>query len=134
MNDELRHRSIELGDTNSFLETVLSTIGVAVVGVDRDHQVRIWNDQARELWGLTSEEVDGQNVFALDIGLPLAQLRPQLTGVMSGELSRDELVVEATNRRGRNFQCRLTFMRMGRIAEDGSGGAVMMMENVDSDG
>ena len=31
MNDELRHRSMELNDMNSFLETVLTTLGMAVI-------------------------------------------------------------------------------------------------------
>lgn len=134
MNDELRHRSIELNEMNHFLETVLTTIGVAVIVLDRNQQVRIWNSQARELWGLTRDEAHGQHLFSLDIGLPLTTIRPKLTAVISGKSSREEAMLEATNRRGRTFQCQVTLMRLGPSGEDGAAGAVMMMENADGGG
>jgi two-component system CheB/CheR fusion protein len=134
MNDELRHRSTELSHMNSFLETVLTTMGMAVIVLDRDQQVRSWNTHARELWGLTPEEAEGQHLFSLDIGLPMAKLRRQLKGVLSGQSGREQLVVEATNRRGRSFQCQVTFLRLGTIGEDGSPGAVIMMENAEDGG
>jgi two-component system, chemotaxis family, CheB/CheR fusion protein len=133
MNDELRNRSIELNDINSFLETVLTTMGTAVIVLDRNQQVRIWNGEARELWGLAPEEVDGQHLFSLDIGLPFAKLRPKLTAVTSGESTREQVVLKATNRRGRTFQCQVTFMRLGLSGDDGAAGAVMMMENAVGD-
>ena len=132
MNDELRHRSIELNDTNTFLQTVLTTIGLAVTVLDRRQHVRIWNGQARELWGLTPEEVEGQHLFSLDIGLPLTKVEPKLSAVLSGASTREELVVDATNRRGQNFQCQVTLMRLGPSGEDGASGAVMMMETAES--
>ena len=55
MNDEFRHRTLELNDTNVFLETILSTIGVAVAVLDHHQRVQAWNRQAYELWGLTPE-------------------------------------------------------------------------------
>ncbi len=55
MNEELRHRSQELNDVNSFLETILTTIGLAVAVLDRNQRVQIWNGKARELWGLPSD-------------------------------------------------------------------------------
>lgn len=134
MNDELRHRSGELNDMNNFLETVLTTIGMAVIVLDRDQQVRIWNGHARELWGLTPEEVEGQHLFSLDIGLPLPKVRTKLAAVMSGRSSREQLQVEATNRRGRRFMCQVTLLRLGPSNEDGAAGAVMMMERADADG
>lgn len=134
MNDELRHRSIELNEMNSFLETVLTTLGTAVIVLDRRQQVRIWNSQARELWGLTPDEVEGQHLFSLDIGLPLASIRRQLNAVMSGRSNREEVVLDATNRRGRPFQCQLTFIRLGPSGEDGAAGVVMMMESAGASG
>ena len=32
MNDELRQRTVELNDVNAFLETILASLGVGVVG------------------------------------------------------------------------------------------------------
>ena len=127
MNDELRHRTLEVNDMNLFLETILTTIGLAVVVLDDRQQVRIWNVEAREMWGLTPEEAEDQHVLSLDIGLPLDQLRPQLRSVMSGKSEREESVLEATNRRGRSFQCRVTMLPYGAPADGGAGGAIMMM-------
>ena len=134
MNDELRHRSIELNDMNNFLETVLATLGMAVIVLDSNQQVRIWNSQARELWGLTPEEVEGQHLFSLDIGLPMASIRPQLRAVLSGHSDREEVVLEATNRRGRQFQCQTTLIGLAPSSDDGAAGVVMMMAHAEANG
>jgi two-component system CheB/CheR fusion protein len=131
MNDELRHRTLELNDMNASLETILTTMGVAVAVVDRNQHVQIWNSQARELWGLTSEEVEDQHLLALDIGLPLERLKPQLRAALTGDSEREELLLEATNRRGRSFRCRVTLMPVGGDSRDGETGAIIMMEPVD---
>lgn len=135
MNDELRHRSIELNDVNLFLETVLTRIGLAVIVVDSQQNIRIWNSQARDLWGLTNEETEGQHLLSLDIGLPLDRLRPQLRAISTGVSEREELTVDAVNRRGREFQCQVTILRMGQVREDGGGAAIMMrvLDDADSD-
>ena len=78
MNEELRHRTLELNEINAFLETILAMIGLAVAVINRDQQVQIWNGQARELWGVTAEEAEGKNLMALDIGLPVEALKPQI--------------------------------------------------------
>jgi two-component system CheB/CheR fusion protein len=128
MNEELRHRTGELDDMNAILETILTTVGLAVVVVDREQRIQIWNGQARELWGLSSQEVEDQHVLSLDIGLPLENLRKQLRATLSGRSQQEELVLEATNRRGKLFQCRV---RLLPLASDGDGtvsGAIMMMD------
>ena len=132
MNDELRHRTLELNDMNTFLETILTTIGLAVIVIDRQQSVRIWNGQARELWGLTAEEAENQHLFSLDIGLPVEKLRPQLKALSSGQSEREEAVVEATNRRGKSFQCRVTCLPLSPASDDGPAGVIMMMEVVDA--
>ncbi len=75
MNDELRTRTLELNDMNGFLETIMTTIGLAVAVVDSRQHIQIWNGQARELWGLSADEVDDQHLLGLDIGLPVEQLK-----------------------------------------------------------
>jgi two-component system CheB/CheR fusion protein len=130
MNDELRHRTLELQDTNDFLDTVLTMIGVAVAVVDRDQQIHVWNGLARELWGVTSDEAEGQHLMALDIGLPLDKVRPYVRSTINGSSEREEVVLEATNRRGRPFQCRVTFLPLGSKTDDGRTGVIMTMEPV----
>ena len=131
MNDEFRERSLELNDMNSFLETILTTIGSAVIVVDRRQHVRIWNGQAREMWGLTADEAEDQHLFSLDINLPVEQLRPKLSAILAGKSGREQAVLEATNRRGRHFQCRVTLLPLGSPTDDGVAGVIMMMESAD---
>jgi two-component system CheB/CheR fusion protein len=131
MNEELRHRTQEVNDVNSFLETILSTIGLAVAVVDRNQRVQIWNGKARELWGVTPEEAEDEHLLALDIGLPLDQLRQQLRETLAGKSEREEVVVDATNRRGKAFPCRVTFLPLGSGGDGNVSGVIMMMEAVE---
>ena len=131
INDELRHRTIELGDTNAFLETILSTMGLAVAVVDGDQHIQVWNGHAKELWGLTADEVEHRNVMGLDFGLPIDQLGPQLRSCLAGKSVRERVTLKATNRRGKEFQCIVTCMPYsgGDGGKDGAvSGAIILME------
>lgn len=130
MNEELRHRTLELNDLNLFLEAILATMGLAVAVLDGRQHVQIWNDQARELWGLSADETEDQHLLALDIGLPVDQLKQPLRGVLSGESTREELVLGAINRRGRAFQCRVVCLPLGNQSNGETSGAIIMMESV----
>jgi two-component system CheB/CheR fusion protein len=130
MNEELRHRTGEVNDMNLFLETILTTMGLAVVVIDRQQHVQIWNGQAWELWGLRPEEAEDQHLMSLDIGLPVEQLKRQLRSTLTGESEREELTLAATNRRGRPFQCHVTLLPLGRDGQ-GVSGAILMMEPVE---
>jgi two-component system, chemotaxis family, CheB/CheR fusion protein len=130
MNEELRHRTLELNDMNAFLETILATIGLAVAVLDHQQHVQIWNGQAYDLWGLNSEEVENENFLGLDIGLPVDKLRPQMRAVLTGSSEREETTLEATNRRGKAFQCRVTLLPLGADRNGNSTGLIMMMEAV----
>ena len=128
MNDELRRRTLELNDMNSLLETILATIGLAVVVVDRRMHVEIWNDRARELWGLTAQETQGEHLLSLDIGLPVEKLKAPLRACLSGETEREELIVDSGDRRGPAFRCQVTCLPLGARQDGSIGGAVIMME------
>jgi two-component system CheB/CheR fusion protein len=131
MNEELRHRTQEVNDVNAFLETILSTIGLAVAVLDRNQRVQIWNGKARELWGVTADEAEDEHLLSLDIGLPVEKLRQELRVALTGESDREEVVLQATNRRGKPFRCRVTLLPLGNV--DGSApGVIMMMEDVDA--
>ncbi len=132
MNEELRHRSQGLNDVNSFLETILTTIGLAVAVLDRNQRVQIWNGKARELWGLPSDEAEDEHLMALDIGLPVEKLRQQVRDTLTGKSQREEVVLEATNRRGKTFTCRVTFLPLGSGGDGNASGVIMTMEDVPS--
>ena len=131
MNEELRNRTLELDDLNTFLETILKTVGLAVAVLDRRQHIQVWNGQARELWGLSSEEAEDQHFLSLDIGLPADQLKQPLQACLSGRTSREELVVTATNRRGSEFQCRVVCMPLGSKSDAEVSGLIVIMEPVE---
>ena len=58
--------------------------------------------------GLRGDEVSGQHILNLDIGLPVQKLRAVLKSCLSGENSHQHLVLEAVNRRGRKILCQVT--------------------------
>jgi two-component system, chemotaxis family, CheB/CheR fusion protein len=126
INDELQQRTDELNAVNSFLEGVLGSLSAAVVVIDRELRVQAWNDAARDLWGLRSDEVTGQHFLNLDIGLPLEPLRAPIRTALAGD-NVDPFGVEGINRRGRPVRC---LLRLAPLSSDGSGvlGAIVMME------
>lgn len=130
MNEELRHRTLELNDMNAFLEQILSTMGTAVAVVDRNQHVQIWNRHARELWGLTADEAEDQHLLGLDIGLPVDKIKSQLSASLAGDSEREEVVIEATNRRGMKFQCRVILLPLSGSQDGVVPGTILMMAPV----
>jgi len=60
----------------------------------------------------------------------LEQLRAQLRATLTESSEREEVLVEATNRRGKTFQCRVTFLPLGSGGDGNTSGVVMLMEDV----
>jgi two-component system CheB/CheR fusion protein len=108
MNDELRNRSTDLNSSNAFLEAVFTSLQSAVVVLDRDLRIQVWNAGALDLWGVRAEEAQGSSLFSLDIGLPVGDLRQPIRDVVSGAAPRREMTVPATNRRGKAIRCRIS--------------------------
>ena len=128
MNDELRQRTFELNDVNAFLETILTTIGLSVVVLDRQLHVQLWNGQSRELWGLSSEDVEGRHLLGLDIGLPVEQLRPMLLAALKGENGAQQMTLDAVNRRGKAIRCKVSCMTLSPLNDGVVTGLILMME------
>ncbi len=108
VNEELRQRTDELNDSNAFLQSVLGSLHAAAVVLNPNLNILVWNSRAEDLWGLRSEEVIGHSVLNLDIGLPVDKLRGVVRPCLSGDVDYNEVVIEATNRRGKTIQCRVT--------------------------
>ena len=128
INDELQQRTDELNDTNAYLEGILSSLKAAVVVVDREFEIRGWNQGARDLWGLIEDEVYGKHFLNLDIGLPVDQLRPSIRKVLAGE-DQQSVTLPAVNRRGRQIECRVTATPLGQ--QDEIRGVILMMEELE---
>jgi two-component system, chemotaxis family, CheB/CheR fusion protein len=129
-NEELRDRTIEITDLNAFMESILGSVGAAMIVLDRDLIVQVWTRQAHELWGLRADEAVGQHLLNLDSGLPTAELHPWLRAVITGQqpavLGRR---MWAVNRRGRHVHLRVTVTAL-QTDSDHPAGALILMEDV----
>lgn len=132
INDELRLRTHELNETNSFLNAILTSMKAGVIVLNRQFQVVSWNSEAENLWGLRNPEVQGESLFSLDIGLPVAQLRDVIRRCLVGEGDRLEITLDAINRRGRTIQCRTTCNPLFN-AEGSPQGVILVMEEAGSE-
>src|SRR3954452_17181504 len=106
INDELRQRSAELNSVNASFEAILKSLHVAVVVVDPNAVVRIWNAQADDIWGVRAEEAVGQHVYGVDMGMRWERLGEPLRSAFAGDMP-EPLELAATNRRGRPFKCKV---------------------------
>lgn len=121
INDEVRLRSDQLNTTNAFLASILASLHQGVVVLDEELRVQVWNPQAEDQWGLRPEETTDKHFFNLDIGLPVEMLRPSIRATLLGETTRTEQVLEATNRRGRRFSCRVVITQLSNMAGEITG-------------
>jgi two-component system CheB/CheR fusion protein len=136
INDLLTERTGELNTATAFLGAILGSLDAGVVVLDPEQRVTAWNRGAEELWGVRADEVTGRHFLTLDIGLPVDELRHAIRATLGGG-SIEELVVTATNRRGRAIECAITLTpleppaRDGDAATNGGGGvqgAIVFME------
>jgi two-component system, chemotaxis family, CheB/CheR fusion protein len=130
MNEELRRRSLELNDVNGFFESVLLSVRVAVIVTDPQLRVVVWNREAEDVWGLRSDETEGQHLLNLDIGFPVDRLRDPIRACLSGESRRETFTTPARNRRGRSIETQVICTPLAR--EDGIHGVVILMEQQES--
>ncbi|MEH1866946.1 MAG: CheR family methyltransferase [Nostoc sp.] len=128
INNELSERTTELNHTNIFLISILRSLQTGIVVIDGSFNISIWNYMVEDLWGLRTDEVLGKSIFSLDIGLPVEQLRSPIRDCLSGKKQFQEMILEATNRRGRQIKCYLAITPL--LGMDIQG-AVLMMADVE---
>jgi two-component system, chemotaxis family, CheB/CheR fusion protein len=129
INVELRRRTDEVHQANAFLGSILSSLHHVVIVLDREFNILMWNERASDLWGLQVDEVRGRSILGLDIGLPVEQLRVPVRSVLNGESAQRQIDLEATTRRGRSIQCRLTCARLMGPGEK-IDGVILLMEEI----
>ena len=128
-NEELRLRSLDLNKVNTFMTAILSGLNAGVAVLDKEMVVQIWSDKAEDLWGVRSEESVGRHLLTLDIGLPLEQVKADIRSVIAGEANFREVKLNATNRRGRQVECKVSVSRLIGDLESPEG-VLMLMEQV----
>lgn len=126
-NEELRRRTDELNRVSGYMASILASMQTGVVVLDNDLRVQLWSDRVEELWGVRPGEAEGEAFFELDIGLPLDRLRGPVRGCLDGKQS-EEIVVEAANRRGRAFQCRVSCAQLLDAKTELQGIIILMEE------
>lgn len=127
MNDELRDRTDETLQANSFLASVLSGIQQGVVVVDRGLQIVAWSRRATELWGLRDDDVEGEHLLNLDIGIPVQRLRDPIRRVLAGAPA-DSLELDGHDRRGKPVHVRIEFAPLhNRPEAEQPDGAILLV-------
>jgi two-component system CheB/CheR fusion protein len=130
-NEELRGSADEVTAVNQFMAGVLGSFRAGVVVVDQALRVLAWNAAAEDLWGIREDEVKGQHLLNLDIGLPVSQLHPLLRRQVAEDgPPHDTIELEAVNRRGRPVQVRVTVSAFSQRPDE-RGGAVILMDPIE---
>jgi two-component system CheB/CheR fusion protein len=98
-----------------------------MVIVDREMRVVVWNRGCEDLWGLRSDEVAGELLVSLDIGLPFEDIKPLIGKAFVDPDITAETVIDAVNRRGRAAKVRVMCSGF-RSASGSASGALLLME------
>ncbi|HZV50016.1 MAG TPA: CheR family methyltransferase [Candidatus Dormibacteraeota bacterium] len=129
LNADLRSRTDELDRVNLFMQSILTSLQVGVAVLDRAMQVNLWNRRAEDLWGLRDTEVIGRSFLSLEFGLSVSELRELIETGLEREGEQHEKVLEATTRRGKRIQCRVTAAPL--VTPEGEvKGVVLLMEEL----
>ena len=129
-NEELRDRTTEISSLNTFMESILGSLGAAVVVLNRELMVQVWNRQAEDLWGLREDETVGRHFLNIDSGMPVDQLKGLVRSVVNDGSGGVEESLTAVNRRGRTVELRVT---VTPLVSDGAepAGALLLMDQTE---
>jgi two-component system, chemotaxis family, CheB/CheR fusion protein len=129
INDTLRERTTELDEARFFSQSLVNSINLGLIVVDREMRVIAWNRGCEDMWGLRSGEAVGKPLGQLDIGIPVDDLKPLIGNAFVDADAAGELSLDAVNRRGRHITVRVTCSSFSG-AEDTVNGALLLMEDV----
>ncbi len=127
-NQELRERTNELNYSNVLLFSILKNLQIGILVIDPNFNILVWNYILEDMWGLRTDEVLGKSFFSLDIGLPIEQLRSPIRESLSKKKQFEEMLLDATSRRGRQIQCYVSITPLISMEIQGS---VLMIADVE---
>lgn len=128
VNDELRMSNRAYDEINSLLSSILASMSGGVMVLDEKLNIKVWNRQMEDLWGLRENEVLRQDFLDLDLQLPVEQLTRTIRNCLAGEEPQHNTVLKAINRRGREFDC-LIFCKSLKDAYAKTKGVVIEMRD-----
>lgn len=128
INNELSQRTQELNRTNIVLTSILKSLQTGIVVIDNSFNILVWNYMVEEMWGLRADEVVGNSLFSLDIGLPIEQLRSPIREALTDQQPFQEMILDAINRRGRQIRC---YVAITPLSGTEMQGAVLMMADIE---
>ncbi len=134
MNTEQSTRARDLDRTNTILDGIVGAMGVGVAVVDAEQCVRLWNTEARDLWGLRADEAEGRHLLSLDIGLPVHELREPVRAALASDPESASVELAALDRRGRRFTCPVRVLPLRSSGGDAYGAILLMRDSVGLDG
>ncbi|WP_071187974.1 CheR family methyltransferase [Trichormus sp. NMC-1] len=129
INDALNQKTRELNQTNVVLVSILRSLQTGILVIDQNFTILVWNHFLEDMWGLRNNEVVGNSLFSLDIGLPIEQLRSPILDTLSSKEGFQEMVVNGINRRGRQIKCYVSITPMWGTDMKG---AVVMIADVEA--
>ena len=78
-----------------------------------------------ELWGLRDDEVEGEHLLNLDIGIPVGELREPIRAVLAGA-EQPPIVLEGHDRRGRPVRIEVSLAQLHSHLEEVQGAILVM--------
>jgi two-component system CheB/CheR fusion protein len=121
MNEELLDQAKQIAQSGLFLAALLNSLSVGVVVVNDKLDVLLWNRAMEDLFGVRTEEATTRSFLALDIGVPVGDIGPLLhAAAKPDKLGPRDMILNATNRKGRPFRCRVTVAALANGHADAS--------------
>jgi two-component system CheB/CheR fusion protein len=100
LNAELEGRTAELNRLDTHHRSLLDSLNLGVVVMNRDGAVTTWSQTAEQLWGLRAEQAVGRRIFALPIGEVAQRIGTTFDRVLRGETAELSDVAYVTADRG----------------------------------
>ncbi|WP_306745288.1 histidine kinase [Saccharothrix yanglingensis] len=104
---------------NEFPESVLTSLRAGVIVLDPEVRVIVW--------GVRQDEARGEHLLNLNIGLPVAELRPVVRPALGDASFMTGLEVDAVDRKGRDVVVRVVCSSLRSNAGEPNG-AILVME------
>jgi two-component system CheB/CheR fusion protein len=130
VNEELRSRTEDLDRLNRYVSSIVNSLSSAVIVMDPSLNVRTWNSQSEELWGLRAQDVAGKPLLGLDFGLPVHEMRDALKASISGHGGDGEAVIRGHDRRGKTLEYHTRVLPL-RDLKGGVTGVIVMVDGKD---